>query len=171
MAARKKYDYDSDDFYRSLQESAERQMREHHIVWDKVLAKDLGIDSRTFSEMKNGCYRGWTPEENERRKIRIYEVCARVRACVEPEIWKMIIDIGLGNVQAQDISFLKIDGEVSDEQRITVHKLPPNLAALQLWLKHHSKEYRDIEKGIDPEEDNAEEGSVAIEKWIKDNTE
>ena len=147
-------------------------MQENHIVWDRELANDLGLDPRTFSEMKNGCYRGWSQEENERRKIRINEVCERARTSIEAEVWKAIIDMGLGKVQSQDISFSKVNGKVSDEQRITVHKLPPNLFALQLWLKHHSPKYRDIEKGIEESEDDVySDKGIDIDKWIKDNEE
>ena len=53
--AKPKYDYDSDYFYQRIQESADRQMQENHIIWDKVIAADLGFETpTTFSEMKNG---------------------------------------------------------------------------------------------------------------------
>ena len=77
--AKPKYDYDGDTFYRRIQESADRQMLENHIVWDKVLAEDLGFEApTTFSEMKNGEYRPWSKEENERRSKRINELLSRV---------------------------------------------------------------------------------------------
>lgn len=148
IMAKPKYDYDSDFFYQRIQESADRQMQENHIIWDKVIAQDLGFEvATTFSEMKNGQYRPWTKDENERRSKRINEVLSRARASVEPEVWRMILEMGLGKVQAQDITFDKIGDKIQDEQRITVHKLPPNLNALQMWLRHHSQAYRCIERG------------------------
>lgn len=146
--AKPKYDYDSDYFYQRIQESADRQMQENHIIWDKVIAADLGFETpTTFSEMKNGEYRAWSKEENERRSKRINDLLSRARAGVEPEVWKMVLEMGLGKVQAQDITFDKIGDKIQDEQRITVHKLPPNLNALQMWLRHHSQMYRSIESG------------------------
>ena len=130
--AKPKYDYDSDYFYQRIQESADRQMQENHIIWDKVIAADLGFETpTTFSEMKNGEYRAWSKEENERRSKRINDLLSRARAGVEPEVWKMVLEMGLGKVQAQDITFDKIGDKIQDEQRITVHKLPPNLNALR----------------------------------------
>lgn len=145
--AKPKYDYDSDYFYQRIQESADRQMQENHIVWDKVIAQELGIGANTFSMMKTGDYCEWTREENEKRSARIQELLSRARASVEPEVWKMVLEMGLGKVQAQDITFDKIADKIQNEQRITVHKLPPNLNALQMWLRHHSQMYRSIESG------------------------
>ena len=75
---------------------------------------------------------------DERRSEQINNVLSRARASVEPEVWKMVLEMRLGKVQAQDITFDKIGGKVQEDQRITVHKLPPNLSTLQMWLKHHS---------------------------------
>ena len=145
--AKPKYDYDGDYFYRRIQESADRQMQENHIIWDKVIASDLGLEKTVFSDMKRGEYKGWSKEENERRSVRISQLLSCARASVEPEVWRMVLEMGLGKVQAQDITFDKIGDKIQDEQRITVHKLPPNLSALQMWLRHHSQMYRSIESG------------------------
>lgn len=146
-------------------------MRETHIVWDKVVAKDLDLDAETFSAMKSGIYKGWSAEENKRRGGKISNVLSRARASVEPEVWKKILELGLGNVQAQDITFDKIGDEIQDQQRITIHKLPPSLSALQMWLRHHSQMYRSIESGKVDEEENADipkdiDHGVDIVKWI-----
>lgn len=171
--AKPKYDYDSDYFYQRIQESADRQMQENHIIWDKVIAADLGFETpTTFSEMKNGEYRAWSKEENERRSKRINDLLSRARAGVEPEVWRMILEMGLGKVQAQDITFDKIGDKIQDEQRITVHKLPPNLNALQMWLRHHSQIYRSIESGKLEDEENSDiptdiNHGIDIGKWIE----
>lgn len=171
--AKPKYDYDSDYFYQRIQESADRQMQENHIIWDKVIAADLGFETpTTFSEMKNGEYRAWSKEENERRSKRINDLLSRARAGVEPEVWKMVLEMGLGKVQAQDITFDKIGDKIQDEQRITVHKLPPNLNALQMWLRHHSQMYRSIESGKLEDEENSDiptdiNHGIDIGKWIE----
>ncbi len=170
--AKPKYDYDSDYFYQRIQESADRQMQENHIIWDKVIAQDLELDTTVFSDMKRGTYTPWSKEENERRSKLINQVLSRARASVEPEVWKMILEMGLGKVQAQDITFDKIGDKIQDEQRITVHKLPPNLSALQMWLRHHSQMYRSIESGKLEEEDNCDiptdiNHGVDIGKWIE----
>lgn len=171
--AKPKYDYDSDYFYQRIQESADRQMQENHIIWDKVIAADLGFETpTTFSEMKNGEYRAWSKEENERRSKRINDLLSRARAGVEPEVWKMVLEMGLGKVQAQDITFDKIGDKIQDEQRITVHKLPPNLNALQMWLRHHSQMYRSIESGKLEDEENSDiptgiTHGIDIGKWIE----
>lgn len=171
--AKPKYDYDSDYFYQRIQESADRQMQENHIIWDKVIAADLGFETpTTFSEMKNGEYRAWSKEENERRSKRINDLLSRARAGVEPEVWKMVLEMGLGKVQAQDITFDKIGDKIQDEQRITVHKLPPNLNALQMWLRHHSQMYRSIESGKLEDEENGDiptdiTHGIDIGKWIE----
>ena len=171
--AKPKYDYDSDYFYQRIQESADRQMQENHIIWDKVIAADLGFETpTTFSEMKNGEYRAWSKEENERRSKRINDLLSRARAGVEPEVWKMVLEMGLGKVQAQDITFDKIGDKIQDEQRITVHKLPPNLNALQMWLRHHSQMFRSIESGKLEDEENSDiptdiNHGIDIGKWIE----
>ena len=171
--AKPKYDYDSDYFYLRIQESADRQMQENHIIWDKVIAADLGFETpTTFSEMKNGEYRAWSKEENERRSKRINDLLSRARAGVEPEVWKMVLEMGLGKVQAQDITFDKIGDKIQDEQRITVHKLPPNLKALQMWLRHQSQMYRSIESGKLEDEENSDiptdiNHGIDIGKWIE----
>ena len=171
--AKPKYDYDSDYFYQRIQESADRQMQENHIIWDKVIAADLGFETpTTFSEMKNGEYRAWSKEENERRSKRINDLLSRARASVEPEVWRMVLEMGLGKVQAQDITFDKIGDKIQDEQRITVHKLPPNLNALQMWLRHHSQIYRSIESGKLEDEENSDipmdiNHGIDIGKWIE----
>lgn len=170
--AKPKYDYDSDEFYRLIEESASRQMMENNIFFDKYIAEDLGLRDTTFSDMKNGEYREWTEEENRRRKSRINEVLTRARGAAEPMVWKAILDMGLGKVQGQDITFEKVNGQVSDAQRITVHKLPPNLQALTVWLRHHSKRWREIENGIESNEvpQNVSKG-IDIEAWINNQIE
>ena len=156
--AKPKYDYDSDYFYQRIRESADRQMQENHIIWDKVIAKDIDLESSVFSAMKSGCYPQWSKEENDRRSEQINNVLSRARASVEPEVWRMVLEMGLGKVQ--------------DEQRITVHKLPPNLNALQMWLRHHSQMYRSIESGKLEAEENSDiptdiTHGIDIGKWIE----
>lgn len=170
--AKPKYNYDSDSFYQRIQESADRQMQENHIIWDKVIAKDLDLESSVFSAMKSGCYPQWTKQENERRSEQINNVLSHARASVEPEVWRMVLEMGLGKVQAQDITFDKIGDKIQDEQRITVHKLPPNLNALQMWLRHHSQMYRSIESGKLEEEENSDiptdiPHGIDVSKWIE----
>lgn len=168
--ARPKYDYDSEDFYRRIRKSAERQMRDSHIIWDKVIAKDLSLNERTFSEMKRGEYRHWSESENETRRRRINEVLSEAEESFTPEVWKMILEMGLGNAESQDTVFDVVDGKAKNSQRVTVHKLPPNLGALQLWLRHHSKTYRGVESGkADNDDDVPTEIShgVDIDKWIE----
>lgn len=170
--AKPKYDYDSDYFYQRIRESADRQMQENHIIWDKLIAKDIDLESSVFSAMKSGCYPQWSKEENDRRSEQINNVLSRARASVEPEVWRMVLEMGLGKVQAQDITFDKIGDKIQDEQRITVHKLPPNLNALQMWLRHHSQMYRSIESGKLEAEENSDiptdiTHGIDIGKWIE----
>lgn len=165
--AKTKYDYDGDEFYRIIEDSANRQMLENNIFLDKYIAEDLGVTHQTFSDMKRGEYRMWDEDENRRRKQRINEILTRAREAAEPLVWKTILEMGLGKVQGQDITFEKVNGQVSDAQRITVHKLPPNLNALTVWLRHHSKRWRDIESGIESNDvpQNISKG-IDIESWI-----
>lgn len=110
MPAKKKFDYDGEDFYTAIGNLAAKDYTDHEIAQfvgeeirsivtarnnAKIDAAELGDDlqledvdsipeeglaTEVFSKMKNGTYDGWSEQENKLRSMLICQVLQRARA-------------------------------------------------------------------------------------------
>lgn len=135
------------------------------------------LSPEVFSCMKNGNYKGWSDEENERRSARLSKVLARGRRKINAIVRGAYLKAALGGKKLHNKStttrkLRRADGTLSDDEEIQTtvseSELPPNMQALSTWLFHHDEEWRNIERNIDANDIPANpDNGVAIEDWIK----
>ena len=176
--AKPKHDYDSQQFYDLLYKYASV------CQYDGDVASLLDMDEATFSRMKNGRYEKWTEEENERRSERIGQILQRARANSLLQAKNTLLRLGIGAIKLKSTSIKKAvahcecrgedpkcphcggTGYVEVEDAFVMQEseqmLAPNMAALQLWLRHHDPNYRKVERG----EDLAEESRIDVQKGV-----
>ena len=71
--AKPKHDYDSEDFYKRIEQLAMNGYT------DEEIANELNLSADVFGSMKNGNYQCWNKEENKRRGAEIHRVLAHGR--------------------------------------------------------------------------------------------
>lgn len=158
--------------------------------------KPLGLDPAVFCNMKNGHYANWSEAQNKRRSERINQVLERGRARINSIVRGAFLKTALGGkviktkvkqaVKARCSCRFEHDGApakdcpkcggtgwyyVTDQVVVqeVEHELPPDTRALSSWLYHHDKQYRDIERKVEKNEDDIPtdiEQGISIEKWI-----
>ena len=151
-----KYDYRSEEFLSQVESLAKRGLT------DKEIAFAIGIAPQFFSEKKSEL-----PE--------LSEVLSRARCHTTGLVRAKFLAMALGGVKTKTVTRHRLkdkDGNILDESEETVveSELAPNLSAQATWLRHYDSEWRKVQRGEEPEEESAENGSISIEKWIKDNT-
>ncbi len=155
MARKHKYDYDSDDFFDQVLLVAKQGYT------DKEIADALGLSPDTFGKMKNGNYRGWTNEENERRSERLCRVLAHGRIKILAVIRTAYLKAALGGKMLhrkatvyRSIRFA--DATCTPEEVVQVteseNEQPPSVRALSTWLKKYDPEWRNKEDTDKPTE-------------------
>lgn len=181
--AKPKFDYDSEKFYEAIRKLATRGYKDAEIA--QSLGDELGVDNngkifqilpQTFCEMKSGCYKGWTKEENERRGKRITEELARARDKITGIVRGTYLAAALGRhvvkgtvkrKRYQVINGIEDkDNYIMDETTSEQHTAP-NMQALANWLYHHDPEFRRLQKGIeDGDIQITVKNGVDINKWL-----
>lgn len=167
--AKPKYDYDSEEFYSTLQRFASV------VEQDDRVAILLDLTPEVFNKMKNGKYEGWDKEKNERRSERISQVLIRARSATMARIHNTLFQLAIGEAYSYTDS-VKMAGvhcecrgkkatcpicggtgwvanPNSDDVIIQKSrtKMAPSLPALTVYLRHHDPDYRKIERGLDEE--------------------
>lgn len=170
------YDYDSDEFYLELYQLAFNGAYDSQIasaLEDKI---GVSIGKVAFSMMLQGRYPNWTAEENERRSQRMRATLEKARDNTNRLVLGRILKMGLGGVKVKSKTVVKrrmeIDGQLTDNEIIqtteTENETAPNLQALSMWMYHHCKEWRKIQRGEDMDGDEIEPAKrgIDISNWI-----
>ncbi len=151
-----KYDYKSEEFLALVESYAKKGLT------DKEIACALGITPQLFSDKKT-------------ELIELFEVLSRARCAITGLVRAKFLAMALGGIKTRSITRRRLkdkDGNLLDESEecVVESELAPNLSAQATWLRHYDPDWRRVQRGEEPEEDSAENGSISIEKWINDNT-
>lgn len=151
-----KYNYTSEEFLALVESYAKKGLT------DKEIACALGLAPQFFSEKKK--------EFSE-----LSERLQRARAGVSAVVRAKFLAMGLGGIKTKSITRRRLkdkDGNVLDEweEHIVESELAPNLSALATWLEHYDTDWRRVQRGEEPDEESDSDGSINIDKWIKENT-
>lgn len=180
------HNYDSKEFYTLLEKYASV------CQYDKDVATLLDLEDTTFSRMKRGIYEGWNEEQNKRRGERISQVLLRARANAVMLVKNNIFRLGIGKatVKSRSVKANAIhcdckgkdpmcpkcwgSGWIKDEEngvviQETEQQVAPNLAAMQLWLRHHDPNYRKVERGEEPDGQGTLDPKQGVDmmSWLK----
>lgn len=184
--AKPQYDYDSEDFYNTLQRFASV------VEQDDRIAILLDLTPEVFNRMKNGKYEGWDEEKNKRRSERISQVLTRARSATITRVHNTLFQLAIGEAytytdsvkmagvhcecKGKKVNCPKCGGTGwvekpdSDDAIIqkTRTKLAPSLSALTVYLRHHDPDYRKIERGLDEETSDIPEmpQGVNVIEWL-----
>lgn len=173
---RPKFDYDRDDFYDEIFALAFNGATQTEIAY--LLQDKLGItiDPANFGKMIRGNYGGWTKEENERRSARLCRVLAHAHERMNTVVRGRYLKAALGGIKVKSKTVTKrkmvIDGKITDNEIIqtneTESETAPNMQALATWLYHHDPQWRNIQKGIEEQEELAKAGTgVDVDAWLR----
>ena len=167
--AKPKHNYDSEEFYQEIYGYAFQGAK------DAEIADFLDLEPETFNRMKHGIFEFWTDEQNKKRSERICQVLYRARNKVNFVVRGRYLKAALGGIKIKNKTTtrrkLRINGSYTDDEDVmTVEheaETAPNMSALATWLYHHDKEWRNIQKGLEPEDESNAEGGIDISKWIQ----
>lgn len=148
---KKKFDYDSEDFYDEIMALAMQGYTDAEIA--DALQDRFGqsLTPEAFSCMKNGKYIRWTDKQNAVRSEKIVKALARGRRKVNAIVRGAYLKAAIGGKKIKNRSVttrkLRINGEYTDDVEIQTTEgeteLPPNVQALSTWLFNHDKEWRE----------------------------
>lgn len=152
-----KYDYRSEEFLSLVESYAKKGFT------DKEIACAIGLTPQFFSEKKSEI-------------IELSDALSRARSAINALVRAKFLAMALGGIKTKSVTRRRLkdkDGNLLDETEecVVESELAPNLSAQATWLRHYDTEWRKVQRGEDSEEDTAEDGSISIDKWIKDNTE
>lgn len=154
-----KYDYKSEEFLSLVESYAKKGFT------DKEIACAIGIAPQFFSEKKSEI-----PE--------LSDVLSRARSAINALVRAKFLAMALGGIKTKSVTRRRLkdkDGNLLDETEecVVESELAPNLSAQATWLRHYDTEWRKVQRGEDPEEDDGihSDKGIDIEKWIKDNEE
>jgi len=168
-----KFDYNSNEFYNSIEKMAEKGFTDKDIAWGLVADFGENLTPQKFSEMKN--------EKNEngeltKRASRISEALARGRARINLAVRSQFLKMALGGKKIKTTTTRKLvlpDGTITDTEVVqeVETELAPSLQAQSVWLFNHDEEWKKatIEgKKLDVTTNgNDIKGSISVEEWIK----
>lgn len=184
--AKPKHDYDSEDFYKRIEQLAMNGYT------DSEIANELNLSDDVFGSMKNGNYQCWNEEENKRRGSEINRVLAHGRTRIVALLRGTYIKGAIGGKKTKSriVKFVQdkcecmgadkkcpycggtgwvtlTDKAVVQESEI---ELPPNMQAIATLLYHHDPTWRKMENKQTDEDDLYSENGIDIDKWMTDNT-
>lgn len=151
-----KYDYRSEEFLSLVESYAKKGLT------DKEIACALGISPETFCKAKG-------------EFLQLNQVLSRARCAITGLVRAKFLAMALGGIKTKSVTRRRLkdkDGNLLDETEecVVESELAPNLSAQTTWLRHYDPDWRRVQRGEDPEDENTEEGSISIDKWINDNT-
>ena len=154
-----KYDYKSEEFLSLVESYAKKGFT------DKEIACALGIEETYFSKLKS-------------EFPQLSQVLSRARSAINALVRAKFLAMALGGIKTKSVTRRRLkdkDGNLLDETEecVVESELAPNLSAQATWLRHYDTEWRKVQRGEDPEEDDGihSDKGIDIEKWIKDNEE
>nr|DAN74342.1 MAG TPA: terminase small subunit [Caudoviricetes sp.] len=184
--AKPKHDYDSEDFYKRIEQLAMNGYT------DEEIANELNLCREVFTCMKNGNYENWTDEENKRRGDRITNVLAHGRTRIIALLRGTYIKGAIGGKKTKSriVKFVQDKcecmgadkkcpycggtGWVTLTDKAVVQEsemeLPPNMQAIATLLYHHDPTWRKMENKQTDEDALYSENGIDIDKWMTDNT-
>lgn len=154
-----KYDYKSEEFLSLVESYAKKGFT------DKEIACAIGIAPQFFSEKKSEI-----PE--------LSDVLSRARSAINALVRAKFLAMALGGIKTKSVTRRRLkdkDGNLLDETEecVVETELAPSLSAQATWLCHHDPDWRRVQRGEEPEEEDDihSDKGIDIEKWIKDNEE
>ncbi|MCM1519150.1 MAG: hypothetical protein NC117_10970 [Pseudoflavonifractor sp.] len=181
MAPRKKFDYDSPDFYNRVYALALQGLTDAEIAVNLSDKEGGSLRREVFSSMKNGTYDKWTPEENARRSRLLANCLAGARDRINGIVRGAYLKAALGGKKVKSRSVvtrrLRIEGALTDDEEIqtteTESELPPNMQALATWLYQHDPQWRKVQRGLDTDDADIPADiahGIDIDAWIRRET-
>lgn len=174
--AKRKFDYDGDEFYEEIFALAMAGASDADIAESLAERFGTGLSPDVFGAMKNGYYHGWNKSQNEKYGGRICRVLMRARTKINLAVRSKYLKMALGGLKTKNVTTerrkLKINGVVTEDEEIrtteTEFELAPNMQALATWLYHHDPEWRKLQQGKEDNEEIPEANAgVEIGKWIE----
>ena len=190
--AKPKFNYDGEDFYKEIYALAMQGLNDGEIAYalgdnlgvvldddGRVISESdvKGLDPSTFALMKEGKYKGWTDEENERRGKRISKELAHGRAKVLGIVRGRYLKAALGGIKIKGkvtrkryniVNGVKDEDNMVMEESESIQETAPNMQALANFLYHHDTEFRNIQKGIEEGDLNIKvKNGVNISAWLE----
>lgn len=184
--AKPKHDYDSEDFYKRIEQLAMNGYT------DSEIANELNLSADVFGSMKNGNYQCWNDEENKRRGFEIHRVLAHGRTKIVALLRGAYIKGAFGGKKTRSkvVKFVQDKCEcmgadkkcpycggtgwvtLTDKAVVqeTEMELPPNMQAIATLLYHHDPTWRKVENKQTDEDALYSENGIDIDKWMNDNT-
>lgn len=174
--AKRKFDYDGDEFYDALEKLAMRGYTVQEAAYGLEEFFGVFLNPTSLDDMKNGTYSGWTPEENKKYGQRISEAWARGQAKILGLVRGRYLKAALGGIKIKGRSTRKrhlvVDGKQTDdlvvEETETEQETPPNIGALGRWLYQNDPEWRKVQRGTEDENLPFDpKKGVSIRAWIQ----
>ena len=190
--AKPKFNYDGEEFYKEIYALALQGLNDAEIAY--ALGDNLGVvlddegnvieesqikglDPATFALMKEGKYKGWNAEENERRGKRMSKELAHGRAKILGIVRGRYLKAALGGIKIKGKVVRKrynvVNGVADMQNRIedvteSESETAPNMQALANFLYHHDPQFRNIQKGIEEGDmDIKVDNGVDITAWLR----
>lgn len=174
-----RFDYDSDEFYQTIEQLAKNGANDKEIATAFKHTLGFELNPNVFAKMRNGKYDAWTEEENERRGSRIRQTLEGARRDINRIVRAVYLQTALGKGTNKTTTTvrrrLRIDGVLTENEEIqtteVVSGISPNVAALSRWLYHYDKDWRRTEKGEElggddaPNVENVVKG-IDVGAWI-----
>ena len=189
--AKPKFDYDGETFYKEIYALAMQGLNDGEIAYSlgdnlgvvedenghQVQNEIGGLSPAVFSDMKNGKYKGWNDEENERRGKRISEELAHGRARVLGIVRGRYLKAALGGIKIKGkvvrrryniVNGIKDLDNMIEDITESEQETAPNMQALTNYLYHHDPQFRNIQKGIEDGDLLIKvKNGVQIGKWLE----
>lgn len=175
------HDYDHNDFYLALEGLAGKGYT------DAEIADALELTPQVFSNMKNGCYKGWDERQNTGRSERIKEVLTKARRKINALLRTTYLQMALGarkvtsqtkrwiedrcecNGQDPQCPYCGGTGRVVSTTKAIIQEteaqLAPSMQAITTWLFQHDPEWVKTKDGAVEEVETAK--GFDVSRWIE----
>lgn len=172
----RKFDYDSNEFYDEIFNLAMQGMNDSEMSYALADKFSVSLAPQTFTDMKNGKYKGWSTEENEKYGARISESLARGRERVTSIVRGRYLKAALGGIKVHGKTTRKrhliVDGQMTEDVVVetteTEQETPPNIGALSRWLFQHDPEWRKVQRGTEDDDLPFDpKKGVSVRAWIQ----
>lgn len=174
-----RYDYDGEDFYKSLRKLASAGMT------DKEIALRLGFSPTYFSQLKNGKVDGGNAEKIKRRSERVKQALRDGRVDITATLHSVYLNVALGRVVTKtkvkrmqeapcecgggDPNCPECGGtgrvvtDIGIVQESEIQQ-PPSLQAITTLLNVFDPDWKG---GVSDAAEAAQGGGIDIRKWIE----
>ena len=175
------HDYDHKDFYLALEGLAGKGYT------DAEIADALELTPQVFSNMKNGCYKGWDERQNTERSEKFKEVLTKARRKINALLRTTYLQMALGarkvtsqtkrwiedrcecNGQDPQCPYCGGTGRVVSTTKAIIQEteaqLAPSMQAITTWLFQHDPEWVKTKDGAVEEVETAK--GFDVSRWIE----